>query len=203
MIRLATLLVGVLLVGGCSAVAPDVPLPAGAHTTGSAPTVIAAADPTTITIPKIGVHSTLDRLGLTPDGALQTPPVDDPLQAGWYAGAKPTVDGDEIKPGQIGPAVIVGHVDGVIGGKKGQPGVFYRLRELVAGDVVLVDRDGGSQLKFVVVASATFPKDAFPTDTVYGPTDDPELRLITCTGPFDHAAHSYVDNLVVSAALAS
>jgi hypothetical protein len=37
---------------------------------------------------------------------------------------------------------------------------------------------------------------------VYGPTALPELRLITCTGDFDRSAHSYLDNLVVTAHLA-
>jgi hypothetical protein len=36
---------------------------------------------------------------------------------------------------------------------------------------------------------------------VYGPTNDPELRLLTCGGTFDHAAHSYVDNVIVYAKL--
>ena len=48
----------------------------------------------------------------------------------------------------------------------------------------------------------SYPKDQFPTAAVYGPTPVPELRLITCTGEFDRAAHSYLDNLVVTARLA-
>ena len=44
-------------------------------------------------------------------------------------------------------------------------------------------------------------KSAFPTEAVYGPTSDPELRLLTCGGAFDQAAHSYVDNVIVYAKL--
>ena len=46
------------------------------------------------------------------------------------------------------------------------------------------------------------PKTDFPTLDVYGNTDSPELRLITCGGPFDSSAGSYVDNVVVFASQA-
>jgi hypothetical protein len=36
---------------------------------------------------------------------------------------------------------------------------------------------------------------------VYGPTTTPELRLITCGGPFDDATGHYLDNVVVFARL--
>jgi len=34
---------------------------------------------------------------------------------------------------------------------------------------------------------------------VYGPTPGPVLRLITCTGDFDHTTGHYRDNAVVTA----
>ncbi|MEV4061502.1 class F sortase [Nonomuraea dietziae] len=34
---------------------------------------------------------------------------------------------------------------------------------------------------------------------MYGPTDRPELRLITCAGTFDQKRRSYRDNLVIFA----
>jgi hypothetical protein len=34
---------------------------------------------------------------------------------------------------------------------------------------------------------------------VYGPTPDPELRLITCGGALDHATRHYLSNVVVYA----
>jgi hypothetical protein len=42
-------------------------------------------------------------------------------------------------------------------------------------------------------------KDRFPTQAVYGPTPDPELRLITCGGAFDYATGHYLSNIVVYA----
>jgi hypothetical protein len=155
--------------------------------------VVSTPAPTAITIPKIGVSSTLVPLGLTPEGALQVPDVRTPLQAGWFAKG--------VAPGAVGPAVVVGHVDGEINGQKGQPGVFYRLHELAPGDQILIDRADGSSLRFMVAAVESYDKSGFPTGKVYGDTERPELRLITCHGTFDHAAHSYEQNLVVFAML--
>jgi Sortase domain len=143
--------------------------------------------PVRIRIPAIGVDSRLQRLGLEPDGTLQAPT--DWGTAGWYAGGP--------RPGEAGPAVIAGHVDSTSG-----PAVFYALRALRIGDAVLVTDRRGTVLRFVVDSIATFPKSRFPTALVYGPQPLPVLRLITCTGAFDAAKHSYVDNLVVSAHLA-
>jgi hypothetical protein len=206
LIRSIALIVGLLLAGGCSA-GPVTAPSSGAPTASSVP--VPVAEPTAVTIPKIGAHSSLIRIGLTgvtedcPTGdCLDVPPTDRPLQAGWYAGRDPEFSGDEVTPGEIGPAVIAGHVDGEIGGRKGQPGIFYRLHELAPGDEVLVDRDGQRQLRFVVTAVRRYSKAAFPTEEVYGRTDGPELRLITCGGPFNRSAGHYEDNVIVWAVLA-
>lgn len=123
-------------------------------------------------------------LGLTPDGSLEVPR--DFAKAGWYAGGP--------KPGETGPAVLAGHVDSTRG-----PAVFYRLRELQAGDEVAVQRTDGTNEQFIVDHVERFKKRAFPTATVFGPTDVPELRLVTCAGDFDWEHHTYLENLVVFA----
>jgi LPXTG-site transpeptidase (sortase) family protein len=146
--------------------------------------------PASVRIPSIGATSTLLPLALNPDGTVQVPPVSTPMQAGWYEGSS--------APGQAGPAVLLGHVDG-----DSQAGIFYRLHELVRGDQVLVTRVDGSVEKFTVTKVARVTKDSFPTNAVYGPTKDSELRLVTCGGAFDHTTHHYVDNLIVYATLAT
>lgn len=126
-------------------------------------------------------------MGLNPDGTLEVPqPGPDYDEAAWHEGSP--------IPGAMGPAVILGHVDGVDG-----PSVFYRLGALSVGDTVDVTRQDGTTATFVVGSVQSFPKDAFPTDLVYGDTTRPELRLITCRGDFDRAAQSHVDNTVVFA----
>ncbi|MFE0027515.1 class F sortase [Amycolatopsis sp. NPDC059021] len=149
---------------------------------------MAKAEPVSLDIPKIGARSSLIPLGLNPDNTVQVPPVETPLQAGWYENG-PT-------PGEMGPAVILGHVDG-----NKQAGIFYRLRELAPGDRISVSRKDGSTARFAVTKVDQVAKDRFPTDAVYGDTNTPELRLITCGGAFDRNAHSYLDNIIVYAHL--
>jgi sortase (surface protein transpeptidase) len=166
--------------------APDTVSPAPAV---PAPTVAGspAAEPVTavrVRIPAIGVDSDLATLGVDSAGAL-VPPADF-AQAGWF-GAGPV-------PGDVGPAVLAGHVDSRSG-----PAVFYRLADLTAGDAVEVVRSDGRAVEFEVTGVARYRKDAFPTADVYGATAAPELRLITCGGDFDRSRRSYTDNVVVYA----
>lgn len=143
-----------------------------------------ASPPERIEIDAIGVDSDVMDLGLLPDGAMEVPPGGFP--AGWYTGSP--------VPGQLGPSIVAGHVDWA-----GSPGVFYRLRELEQGDDVSVTAEDGSTVRFVVSAVEQYPKDAFPTQKVYGDLDHPGLRLITCGGQFDSDVASYEDNIVVYA----
>jgi hypothetical protein len=167
-----------------------------------------APNPASISIPIIDARSSLVPLGLTDTDCpaeppcLQTPPVDQPMQAGWYAGKDPEFNGDEWQPGEPGPAVIAGHVDGIVNGEKGHPGIFARLGELKPDNEVFVELDNGVSLRFVVTRVGKYGKTAFPTEEVYGETGAPELRLITCGGAFDRSRGHYQDNIVVWAALA-
>ena len=140
--------------------------------------------PVRVEIPAIGVSSSLVRLGLNPDRTMEVP--GDFQVAGWFTGAP--------QPGQLGPAVIAGHVDSRTG-----PAVFYRLRDLRPGDQIRVVRADRRVVRFKVDSLASYPKQSLPPDAVYGATTTPALRLITCAGSFDRSSRSYRDNLVVSA----
>ena len=144
------------------------------------------ASPVSLTIPLIGVQTQLMTLGLAAGGALQVPPLSSASVAGWYTGSP--------RPGAVGSAIIVGHIDSMNG-----PGVFFRLSELRRGDNVYVKRADGSTAEFRVASVQRYLKDHFPTATVYGPTPDAELRLITCGGAFDSATGHYLSNIVVYA----
>lgn len=149
--------------------------------------VLARSQPVHVDIPSIGVSSSLLSLGLNADGTMEVPPFERVSKAGWYH-YSPT-------PGEIGPAVIVGHIDSAQYG----PGVFSRLAALSPGELVSVTRADNTVVVFRVAQVATYAKTSFPTQTVYGDTDRPALRLITCGGSFDATAHSYRDNTVVYA----
>jgi sortase (surface protein transpeptidase) len=145
---------------------------------------LAPSPPVRLEIPAIGVSSPLLRLGLNPDGTMQVP--GDFQVAGWFTGGP--------QPGQLGPAVIAGHVDSRTG-----PAVFYRLRDLRPGEQIRVVRADRLVVRFQVESLASYPKRSLPDEAVYGATSTPAVHLITCAGTFDRARHSYRDNLVVSA----
>ena len=142
------------------------------------------AAPVRLSIPAIDVQTPLVRLGLNPDGTLEVPT--DFSVAGWYDRGP--------KPGERGAAVIVGHVDNTEG-----PAVFYWLGQLTPGDVVHVRLADRTEVRFRVYAVREYPKTTFPTALVYAATPMPELRLITCGGPFDASSGHYLDNIVVFA----
>jgi sortase (surface protein transpeptidase) len=174
------------------ATAPATAAPAAATTPKPPPTtgpVMEASKPTRIQIPSIDVDSDLMELGLNDDGSLEVPPFEKDSPAGWYRGS-PT-------PGQLGPSIILGHVDTY----KAGPVVFYRLGDVRPGDAVSVSRADGSTANFTVDRVESFPKDGFPELEVYGNTDRAELRLITCGGDWDPDKHQYVDDVVVFAHL--
>jgi hypothetical protein len=170
------------------AVAGSPPAPVIQAATPSTGTVStgSTSPPVSVAVPSVGLTSSLVPIGVDTTGAL-VPPADYG-QAGWFDAG--------VAPGQVGPAVLAGHVDSRSG-----PAVFYRLEDIEVGAQVQVGRADGSTLTFQVTRVAEYPKSAFPTDEVYGPTVDAQLRLITCGGEFDRSRRSYVDNVVVYASL--
>ena len=152
----------------------------------AAPKPVAA--PVSLTIPLIGVKTNLITLGLAVGGSMQVPV--STTVAGWFTGSP--------RPGAVGSSIIVGHVDGRVGPTEAR-GVFFRLNTLKAGDDVFVKRADGTTVEFRVTKVQQYLKDKFPTQNVYGPTPDAELRLITCGGIFDDATGHYLSNIVVYA----
>ena len=147
-----------------------------------------APNPAVIRIPRLEVEASIIPLGLQEDGSIEVP--EDPDQAGWWLGGP--------EPGETGPAVILGHVDSQEEG----PAVFFYLQYLDPGDEIHIDRVDGSTITYVVEATERHDKDEFPTDAVYGPTEAPTLRLVTCGGDFDFGVRTYEDNVIVFASLA-
>jgi LPXTG-site transpeptidase (sortase) family protein len=166
------------------AAAPTMPAPTGPIAAAPQQRPVPVSAPVALTIPSIGVQTSLTHLGLTAAGTLQVP--SSTAVAGWYTGSP--------RPGAVGSAVIAGHIDSVSG-----PGVFFRLSALHAGDQVYVRQADGTLVQFRVTTVSKYPKDSFPTAAVYGAVPDPELRLITCGGTFDYSTRSYLSNTVVYA----
>lgn len=145
--------------------------------------------PVDVSVPAIGVHSKLLRLGLNSDGTIQVPPLPASANlAAWYKYS--------ATPGQIGASVIEGHVD-----SKSGPAVFFRLGALRPGDTIDVALADGVTAIFRVTGVRAYPKIRFPAKSIYGATDYAALRLITCGGTFDHATGHYLGSTVVFASL--
>lgn len=138
--------------------------------------------PVGLVIGSIDVSTPLVELGLRPDLTVQVPR--HPEWAGWFR--------EGPRPGSPGSAVILGHVDSVLG-----PAVFYRLRYLQPGDTVDVARSDGSVARFVVTESITYSNDQFPAARVYSTHGRRALNLVTCGGAYDRDLGGYQANVVV------
>ncbi|MEV0806133.1 class F sortase [Micromonospora sp. NPDC050200] len=156
-----------------------------------APAALARSIPKAITIPRIGVNAGIITLGTNPDGTVQVPPLDQAQLAGWYSPGP--------SPGEVGNAVIVGHVDSA----KIGPAVFFELGALQPGDTITVTREDAQQASFKVDSVKSYPKTSFPTELVYGPSDKASLRVVTCGGQFDQTNRSYLNNIIVLATMTS
>lgn len=144
-----------------------------------------APAPVAVSIPAIGIDGPLSKTGLNDDRTLEVPEYG---SMSWFD--KGTA------PGEPGPAAILGHVDT----RKG-PDVFHLLHELSKGDEIAVKSKSDKSFVFVVDRVEQHAKKRFPTEVVWLPSAEPQLRLITCGGEFNRAERSYRDNVIVFASL--
>jgi len=139
-------------------------------------------EPIRIAIPAIAVDADVIRLDIR--GEPEVP--EDFAQVGWYHQTR--------LPGEIGPAVLAGHIDSRTG-----PAVFYQLDELDTGDEIILSAAGSETRRFAVTDTGQYSKDALPAEVFGFGEPLPELRLITCGGTFDASSGHYRDNYVVYA----
>ncbi len=159
----------------------DVPAPVA-----SSPSV-SVSTPKTLSIPKIGVVSQVEPVGQDMQGEMDVPK--SAAGVGWYNLGP--------KPGEVGSAVIDGHLDDIYG----RPAVFWDLDRLSANDEMSVTDNAGKEYKFVVVDKQSYPFDRFPLEKVFDTNDKPRLNLITCEGVWNPASRNYSNRLVVYARL--
>ena len=171
--------------GATAALTPtiDLPMPASSHPPtryGSAP-----AAPTRLAIPALGVQAPVVPISATA-GVLEVP--NDPAQVGWWSASA-------LAGAASGSIVIDGHVDSAATG----PGALFHLTDLTVGARVIIATATGDQRRYVVIGRRVYPKTGGLPADVFAADGPPRLVLITCGGPFDHAAGSYLDNIVVFA----
>lgn len=149
--------------------------------------VLEKSEPLRINIPAVGIEADFEEpLGVNEDRSIEVPDAFDTV--GWYQYGP--------APGELGPAVVLGHVDSYIG-----PAVFWSLGELEPGDEIYIDRADGTTATFTVTHLERHEQSGFPTAKVYGDIDHAGLRLITCSGTYQRDVQRYTHNLIVFAQL--
>ncbi|MFD4539883.1 class F sortase [Streptomyces bauhiniae] len=171
--------------------APPPPSPVSTPAAAPAKSVapMARSLPVRVTIPSAGVDTgPILELGLAADGTVEVPSVAQAGRIGWYSKG--------VTPGEMGPAVLIGHYDTVKG-----PAVLRNVGRIKQGARITVARADGSAAVFSVRTVEQVDKDAFPTAKVYGDTPRPELRLITCGGAIENGHRP--DNIIIYGDLVS
>lgn len=143
--------------------------------------------PVHVRIASVGIDAGVVSVGETPAGDVAVP--GRWQQVGWFAPG--------YRPGQLGDAVLVGHLDT---DDRAHPGAaFTALHRVAPGAEVVLAGNDGSELRFRVTATATYPVDAVPMARVFGPNTTPTLQLLTCAGTWRGPAAGYSERLVVTA----
>jgi hypothetical protein len=178
----------VAAVPSATTVAPATPTttPASATSIPAVPLAVVAPPlpvPVSVSIPAIKVNAVVAPVDLQPGtNVIEVPEID---KVGWWELGP--------RPGEDGSSLLVGHVDG-----SGKPGVFWRLRQLVPGDLVSIGYADGSTRSFRVSGRAQLSKQALPPD-LFSREGAARLTIITCGGSFNRVTGHYVDNVVVVA----
>lgn len=162
------------------------PVPATRNPQGLSPVKVAtaAANPNSLRIQAIGLDLPVMPGTLNAGRELAAPT--DTLGVVWYS--------DGPRPGTKGNAVLTGHLDW-----QGQPGAFFRLKELTTGDIIQVNAADGTQYLYTVQSSELYNAESAPVTDIMGAKDHPLLTLITCEGTFDPVKHDFSHRRVIRA----
>jgi LPXTG-site transpeptidase (sortase) family protein len=162
------------------------PQPATRNPQGLPPVKVetAVAQPAHLRIQAIGLDLPIQDGALTLGRELAAPSTT--LGVTWWK--------DGSRPGMVGNAVFTGHLDW-----GGQAGAFFRLRELVPGDIIQVYTADSQMFLYTVESTDLYQADKAPVTDILGSKDTPLLTLITCEGVFDYAKHDYNERRVVRA----
>ena len=142
-----------------------------------------------LVIPTIGVNASIEPVGVLSDGNLAVPTRKPWDGVGWYQYGP--------YPGSRGSAVIDGHLDR----PGGSPAVFWKLRNLHIGDIIMVVNPGEKPLRFRVINMKYYAPDNAPLQAIFKNTTGTFLNLITCAGQWIPNQHQTTLRLVIYTAL--
>lgn len=133
----------------------------------------------------IGVDLPVVETGVANDGLMQLPETN--TEVAWYAFGS--------RPGErAGTTVMAAHVDTRAEGL----GPFYRLRDLRGGATIAIKDANGRTRRYSVTAVDDVQKSRIALDQLFRRDGPPELKVLTCGGPFSRQT-GYRDNIVVTA----
>lgn len=152
---------------------------------------VAADRPRYLTIEKLGItNARVLAMGINSEGEMATP--NNIFDVGWYEGSG--------KPGQGGTMIIDGH-----NGGPNVYGVFKRLPDLVAGDIIKIERGDGAIFNYEVVenvAVALDESDDYMVKAAKSPEKGREsVTLISCTGEWSSVQQTYLSRQFTRAVL--
>jgi len=139
--------------------------------------------PQKLEIPKLGIKTRIQHIGLDANQKMKVP--SNNTDVAWFDLGP--------KPGEIGSAVIVGHLDT----KSSRPAVFWNLHKLKAGDDIFVIDGNNNKKRFQVVSSEKYETGIAPMEKIFGANDGAYLNLITCGGVWDKTKNNYTERFVV------
>ena len=147
-----------------------------------APLVAEGILPVAIQIPKAQVDAPVETIEIV-DTVMQNPT--GPWVVSWYK--------ETARLGETGNCVMAGHLDYWDVG----PAVFYNITALVKDDTIDVIGEDGETFTYVVQWLRNYDTANAPIQDIVGPTEEENLTLITCGGPFDYANGVYLQRTVV------
>ncbi|HSW88382.1 MAG TPA: class F sortase [Candidatus Saccharimonadales bacterium] len=132
-------------------------------------------------IPAIHIDAKIQNVGITPEGVMEVPK--NIAYVGWFDLGP--------RPGELGSAVIAGHLNG----KNGESGIFANLSKLQKGDKLYIAESDGTLISFLVKERLSY--DPGYAENVFSKNDTAHLNLITCEGIWDNVKKSYSKRLVI------
>lgn len=130
---------------------------------------------------QVEVQEIVDGVMLNPSG---------PFVVSWYR--------ETGRLGALDNVVMAGHLDYWDVGEA----VFYNLGQLQEGDVIEITGEDETVYKYEVQWVQNYKVadlDAKDVQKIVGKTDEEQLTLITCGGPFDYNRGEYLERMVVRA----
>lgn len=153
--------------------------------------VVPADRPRYMSIPKLGIKKArILEIGINDKGELGTP--SNIFDVGWYRNSG--------TPGSGGTAIYDGHNGGPT-----KEGVFKRIPELVADDLIIIERGDGVIFTYKVVNNSTVPigkaNNRMGWASRSPAVGQESLSIITCTGEWNQNELTYLSRQFLRAIL--